>query len=323
MSFFLGLFILTFCMAGCVFFAGMETGVISVNRLRLRHLVRHNVRGAKIVEMFLLKPDLLLGTTLVGNNLCAISSSIVAASMGYRLGGAAGTTIAAILFTVVLLIVGEYLPKAWFQAFPARRTLPLAPLLLAVSRVLYPLSTAFIAVSKVVVPTPAQEKGKPQPFVTREELVHLAEEGERSGVLTLDERRMINNVMELKTTTCGEIMVPRANITSVFADQPASEVLDLARAKEFNRFPVFDRGTGKIAGIIYIFSILSDPDHETKKASDYMRLPQLVSIETPVDHVLPRMRVTRQPMVLVADGKTEVVGLVTLEDVLDEVVGRI
>ena len=96
-------------MAGCVFFAGMETGVISVNRLRLRHLVRHNVRGAKIVEMFLLKPDLLLGTTLVGNNLCAISSSIVAASMGYRLGGAAGTTIAAILFTVVLLVVGSSL----------------------------------------------------------------------------------------------------------------------------------------------------------------------------------------------------------------------
>lgn len=323
MNQFLELLILTLGLAGCVFFAGMETGVISVNRLRLRHLVRHKVRGAKIVEEFLLKPDLLLGTTLVGNNLCAISGSVIAASMGYRLGGAAGTTIATVIFTVVLLIVGEYLPKAWFQAFPARRTLPLAPLLYAVSRVLYPLSTVFIAIAKVVVPTPAQEKGKPQPFVTREELVHLAEEGERSGVLTLDERRMINNVMELKTTTCSEIMVPLANITSVFADQPASEVLDLARAKEFNRFPVFDRATGRIAGLIYIFSILSDPDSASKKAGDYMRPPQLVSLETPVDHVLPRMRVTRQPMVLVADAKTDVVGLVTLEDVLEEVVGRI
>jgi len=323
MNLLLNLILLSFGLLGCVFFAGMETGVISVNRLRLRHLVRHNVRGAKIVEEFLQKPDLLLGTTLVGNNLCAISSSIVASSLGYRLGGALGTTLAAAAFTVALLIVGEYLPKAWFQAYPARRTLPLAPLLLAVSRVLYPLSTAFIAIAKAVVPTPAQEKGKPQPFVTREELVHLAEEGERSGVLTLDERRMINNVMELKATTCSEIMIPRSSLVSVFADQPAADVIDLARAKDFNRFPVFDRATGRAAGIVYIFSILADAAPGGKKVGDYMRPPQLVSLDTPVDHVLPRMRVTRQPMVLVADEKTDIVGLVTLEDVLEEVVGRI
>ena len=125
----LQLLLLLVCLAGTAFFAGVETGLISINRLRLRHLVRHKVPGAEILQDFLKRTDYLLGTTLVGTNLFTVTASVIAASLGARWFGAVGTSISDAFITLILLVVCEYIPKARFQAFPARRTLPFANLL--------------------------------------------------------------------------------------------------------------------------------------------------------------------------------------------------
>jgi putative hemolysin len=310
------------CLAGSFFFSGIETGVISINRLRLRHLVRRDVPGAKIIQDFLMEPDRLLGTTLVGNNICNVIATILAASWGVRWFGSEGSWITGIVLTLVILVACEYIPKAWFQSFPARRTLPFAKLLFYCSRVLAPIGKLLTNLIKLVVPEPPEEKQNGQPFVSRDELMHLTREGERSGVLTPDEHRMIHGVFELKAKPCGQIMIPRQKIISVPAQMPIADLLKLAREKEFNRFPVYDGERKTFIGLVHIFDVLADIQSTGKIVKDYMRPPQLVSIFTPVDHVLPRMRVTRQPMVLVSDERMEVVGLVTLEDVLEEVVGE-
>ncbi|HBA84737.1 MAG TPA: hypothetical protein DCZ95_11640 [Verrucomicrobia bacterium] len=316
-------FILMFvCLAASAFFAGIETGVISINRLRLRHLVRRDIPGAKIIQDFLMEPDRLLGTTLVGTNLCHVMATVLAASLGVHLLGVEGSWVAGILITLVILIACEYIPKAWFQSFPARRTIPFASLLFYSSRVLAPIGQLVTGLIKRIVPEPDGEKQTGQPFVSRDELLHLTREGERSGVLTPDEHRMIHGVFELKAKPSGQIMIPRNKIVSVPASLSVTELLNVAREKMFNRFPVYDAEHKTFVGIVHIFDVLADVNSAGKTVKDYMRHPQLVSIFTPVDHVLPRMRVTRQPMVLVSDERMEVVGLVTLEDVLEEIVGE-
>jgi putative hemolysin len=302
------------------FFAGIETGLISINRLRLRHLVRRKVPGADILQRFLQRPNDLLGTTLVGLNIGTTVAAVVATSIGLHAAGALGELAADVLMILLILILGEYIPKAWFQSFPTMRCLPFARLLDGSRWLLTPLRVPLMGVVKLFLPRAANAKATP--FVTREELFHLTTEGQTSGVLTAQEHRMIHSIFELKMKTCREVMTPREKIICVLADTPIEQVLELARAKNVSRLPVRDEAKQQFIGILNVFDALCDDAPAGKTARAYMRPPQLVADHTPVDHILPRMRVTRQPMVLVVNERMEVIGLVTLADVLDEILGN-
>ena len=319
MSYSLQILIILLGLLTTAFYAGIETGLISINRLRLRHLVRRKVAGADILQKFLQHPDELLGTTLVGLNIGTTIAAVLATSIGLHLAGAPGEVAADILLTFVILVAGEYIPKAWFQSFPARRCLPFARLLEGSRILLTPLRVPLMGVVKLLTPPPATQKDAP--FITREELFHLATEGQTSGVLTDQEHRMIHGVFELKMKTCREVMTARDQIIHIAADTPVEQLLDVARAKGVTRLPVRDEQQRTFIGVVNVYDVLYDEQPAGKTVRNYMRPPQLVADHTPVDHVLPRMRVTRQPMVLVVDERMEVIGLVTLADVLDEIIG--
>lgn len=316
----LELVIIVFCMTSSFFFSGIETGLISINRLRLRHLVRRKVKGAMTIQQFLNNSDYLLGTTLVGNNIANTVISVVAASIGSRTFGTVGSVLASAFVTIALLVFCEYFPKAWFQSSPAPRGLLFAPVLAWSGRLLRPLSWVFMRIVGILVPAPASTQAA-QPVITREELLHLTKEVQKDGALTADEVNMIASVMELKTITCGEIMVPRDQIVYVHHDTSVEDLKLVARARPFNQFPVFDRDQKMFVGVVYVMDMLCDPKPEGKRAKDYMRIPQLVDQSVPADHVLPRMRVTRQPVVFVTDGEKGVVGLLPIDHVVSEFVG--
>lgn len=314
--------LLLFCLACGAFFAGMETGIISINRLRLQHLVRRQIRGAATIRHFLTQSDLLLGTTLIGTNLSYVVSSVLAASIGRRLFGAPGAAIAGGLLVVVVLVFCEYIPKAWFQAAPSRRVLPFAGVLRVASWILRPFSAVVTTLLRWALPRHDAKHVEDKMLVTREELLHLAREGARSGVLTSDESKMIHGVFDLTHKTCGTLMTPRDKMAVVPATATPDEILALARQREFNRLPVYDPDQKTFVGVVHVFDVLADDAPAGKTAADYMRPPQLVASYLPVDHLLPRMRVTRQPLFLVTDDRYEVIGLITLEDVLREVTGE-
>jgi putative hemolysin len=318
----LEILLLLFCLVGSAFFAGIETGIISINRLRLQHLVRRQVPGAQIIRHFLTHSDLLLGTTLIGTNLLHVVSAVLAASIGHRLFGGAGAAAAGVLLAIVILVFCEYIPKAWFQAAPARRTIPFARLLRTASWILRPFTFVVNAIIRGILPRRDAKTVDDKMLVTREELLHLAREGEQSGVLTPHESEMIHGVFELTHKTCSVLMTPRDKMAVVQATATPDEILALARTREFNRLPVFDAAQKSFVGIVHVFDILADDAPGGKTAADYMRPPQLVASYLPVDHLLPRMRVTRLPLFLVTDDRYEVIGLITLEDVLREVTGE-
>ena len=315
------LVLLVTCLIGSWFFSGMETGLISINRLRLRHFVRRKVKGADTLQYFLDHTAEMLGTPLVGNNLVNTVLSVIAVSIGTRWFGPHGSWMASAAVTLVLLVACEYFPKAWFQSFPTRRCLPFAAPLGLLHRLLLPFGRPLMHVVRTLVPGPRSSRSEAQPVITREELLHLTREGHQSGSLTEAEVRMITGVMDLKSMTCAEIMVPRDKIIYVHHDTTVEDLKLFARARTYHQFPVYHREQKGFIGMLYVSDVLADPSPDTKRAQDYMRPPQLVSRSIPVDHVLPRMRVTRQPAVLVTDEQMEVVGLVTLDDVIAEFVG--
>lgn len=317
----LELVLIVTCLLGSCFFSGIETGLISINRLRLRHFVRRKVKGAITLQYFIDHPDEMLGTTLVGNNIVNTVLSVTSVSIGVRWFGGHGNWMASVATTLVLLIFCEYFPKAWFQSFPARRCLPFAPLLRALHRFFRPLGRVLMYLTRLLVPGPRHAPSEAQPVITREELLHLASEGHQSGNLTSEEMRMIKGVMDLKGRTCEGVMVPRSSIIYIHHDTTAEDLKLVARARAFNQFPVYHREKKIFVGMVYVSDVLTDLSPARKCAQDYMRPLQLVSLNTPVDHVLPRMRVTRQPAVLVTDRAGEVAGMVTLDDVVEEFVG--
>lgn len=313
--------LILFGLVGSAFYSGLETGIVSINRLRLRHLVRRKVPSADILNEFITQPDHLLGTTLVGNNVCNVLASVSAVSLGTHLMGNTGYSIAYVLLTVIMLVFGEYLPKAWFQGLPAQRCLPFAKLLKWNGYIFYPLSRFFTALAKILVPVRTREDVETA-FITIEELKHLTHEGEKTGALSADEKRMITHVLELSGKPCSDIMIPQRQVTKVNVDTPTQRLLELARAKKFSRFPVWDPATKRFMGVVYMYDLLYDEDASGKTARHYMRAPQYVSGATPIDELLPRMRLSHQPMALVRNERDHVIGLITIEDILEEIVGE-
>lgn len=312
--------VMLMCVLGSAFFAGIETGIIAMNRLRLRHLVQHRVPGARLIEDFLRRPDILLGTTLVGTNLCHVAVAVLATSLAESIEVTGAVTAANVLVIVILLIFGEYIPKAWFQSFPSHRVLPFARALWVSSWVLLPLRWTIAEIVRLMMGRRAPE-AENQPLITREEFMHLAREGGETGALTPVETRMIKGVFELSGTRCGDIMVPRDRMLRVEQDLPVAGLVNLARNVNRTRFPVWDPAVSKFVGVVHVFDALADEQPEGKTVAAYMRHPQFVNEHTLVDHVMPRMRVTRQPLMLVTNDVYEVTGLITLDDVLHVIVG--
>ncbi len=315
------LILLALALVGSAFFAGIETGVVAINRLRLRHLVQHRVRGAAAIEAMLERPDVLLGTTLVGTNLCHVTMAVVAAHMALRTGWPWAEAMAGAAVTLVLLVFGEYVPKAWFQAFPTHRVLPWAGVLRAASIVLWPARVVLAALLRPLLGRAASDAAA-APLLTREEFVHLAHEGRQSGILSPVEANMITGVIRIGGIRCRDIMRPIEQATVVPKGLPVPELLEIARRTDLSRFPVRDPVTGAIEGVVNIYDVLADAESEQRTVDHYMRRPQMVAEHTIADHVMPRMRVTRQPLMLVADDRGQVTGILTLEDVLAIMVGQ-
>jgi putative hemolysin len=312
------------CMCGEAFFSGMETGIISIHRMRLKHSSRQGARNAQILETFVNDFDRLLGTTLVGTNICIVITSVVTSSVAVRLIGPGGEAVSSPLVALLILVCCEYLPKAWFHARPLERCSRFAPLLRIAEIVFRPISYAIVGIARILTPGATRAYSRTDAFVTREDLKLLARETEKTGALTKRERVMIHRVFELSNKQARAVMVAREAIVAVPDNMPVEEFLTRARKSGFTRMPVTDRKTGQFIGIVNVFFVLSSGNgYANKTVRDYMRPVLYIPDSMPVDEILPRMRFARQPLCLVRDTAGTVLGLITTEDILSEIVGKL
>jgi putative hemolysin len=309
------------CFIGNAFFSGIETGVIACHRIRLRALADKGIRSMAILEFFLAHPDRLLSTTLVGTNICTITLSVLAARFGSEMGSW-GEVVADILMTIVILVFCEYIPKAWFQSDPIERAGPFASTLWLAALVLRPLTYVITQITNIFLPSSLNQPSTPRPLISRDEIDLLAMESADRGILSPRQRIMIHRVVELTGKMAAQVMIPRARMVVVQHSTPTRDFLNLTQQSHFTRLPVWDDSAKKFIGIANLFDILAlDPTQYERPIADFMRPPQFINATTPLTEIFPRMRSSRQPMGLVINPQSEVVGVLTTEDILNHIVG--
>lgn len=319
----LEIILLVLCLLFAAFFAGIETGVISLNHLQVRHLAEEeNDQSAQILGRFLADPDRLLGTTLVGVNICMVTVSVIGAHLGHYLPLRAGELLTEGVVTLVVLIGCEYLPKAWFQSNPIKRCRPFARMLWVASLVLKPLADFFTGLTMLFLPRETANPEAHRPTITRDEIDILAKESAEHGNLTSKQRIMIHRVVELAGKTASLIMVPRERMIMVDSRATAEDFLGLSQKSNLTRLPVFDERARAFIGIVNLFDVLAvDSGKYGENISRFMRQPLFLNDNTPFTEILPRLRRSNQPLALVTNRQTEVVGLLTTEDVLRLIIG--
>lgn len=192
------------------FFSGIETGTVSINRFRLDHLVRRRNRKAVFIRKLLDHPDQLLGTTLVGNNIVNTAMPVLATSIAIRLFGEWGPWVSGVFMSVCILILCEYLPKAWFQSHPIKRVLPLAWVMRFFGMLFRPVTITLAWISRHVIPAPQGDGAASKEWLTREHLEYvLSPESGATPTLPDQKRRVIAGILNLAGKPCRALMKPR------------------------------------------------------------------------------------------------------------------
>jgi putative hemolysin len=310
---------------GSAFFAGAETGLISLNRVRLRHEVERKSRRAIILNGFVENTERLLGTTLFGTNLANVLVGVYASVLVTRLFhiDTFGLDFAAtIIATAFLLVFGEIVPKSLFRHYPHRLCMSIADVLNMTAWLFAPLVALLGLVMRAVVRLSGATESPKSFFVTREELKHLAREGEAGGALSAEERAMIDGVFDFPSKTVYDIMLPLARAATVVRDTPVKELFTVSERTGFARFPVVEGD--KVVGIVNVYEILFDnAGSDSKTAGLLMQKPQFVLSTERVNRVLPVLRAGRRPISVVISPEGKHVGILTLEDIVEEIVGEV
>jgi len=322
----LQLVILLLCVALSFFFSSIETGLFSLNKIRLRHQVRRRDPRAMILQQYLDRPERLLATVLVGNNFVNVTATVLAVLAllrTWRTQPYLAMAVAVSVMTFILLVLGELTPKSLFRIHPFRFSMALAKPLHWSAVAMTPLRVAFEALASLFMRLAGEERARRELFVTREELVLIAREGELASKASEEERKMIAGVFEMCATAVRNVMVPMAQVLAVTPQTSAAEVLRQARERDLARLPVLD-AAGRLAGIVNVYDILADDAAPaTKTAADYCRPAPTVDGAELLDRVLARLRGQRAPMVVVVDVKNRPLGVVTVSDLVEKIVGEI
>ncbi len=323
MNYFSDLILFLICLLGSGFFEGMETGVISLNRMRLRHLAEAGDRAARILQNFLEQPDRLLGVTLVGTNICTVIASVIAANWSARMHPSL-QPFNAIATTLIILIFSTYLPKAWFQSHPMERCRPFANPLRWSSLILRPLINTMNWITSLIAPSATQPKATRALVSTKDELDFLAQESADHGVLSPRQRIMIRRVLELSTKTARHIMTARENMAILPSSADMPQLMSRVRESAHTRLPVCEEDGKTIKGTINFFDVMAGSDENTDGSiKPFIRPALFIQETTPLMETFAKLRLSKQSMCLVVNAKLEVTGLITNQNVLQAIVGKL
>lgn len=306
------------------FFSASETALMALSRIRVRHMVDEEIKGAKLLEKLLEDPNKLLGGILIGNNIVNIGASSLASTLAFRIFGDGGVALATGVMTILVLIFGEITPKSLAKQNAEKVSLAVAPIINIVVTVFKPLVWLFSSVSSLIVRLLGGDLNKSEPFITEEELKTMVDVSEEEGVLEVEEKEMIFNVFEFGDLQVKDIMVQRVNVIAVNVTATYEEVLKVIKEQQFSRIPVYNESIDDIVGILNVKDlILLDSDEENFNVTEYMREPFRTFEFKKITELFAEMKTTRNHIAVVLDEYGGTVGIVTIEDLIEEIVGDI
>ena len=307
------------------FFSAAETALMSLSKIRIRHLVEENIKGAKLVQKLLDDPNKLLGSILIGNNVVNIGASAVATAVASNLiGGEFGVAVATGIMTVLVLIFGEITPKSLAKQNSEKVSLMVSKPISTVVAILKPFVWVFGIISGMFVKILGGSANTNQPFITEEELRTMVGVSEEEGVLEVEEKEMIFNVFEFGDLYVKDVMVQRVDIIAIDTNSDYETVKKVIKEEQFSRIPVYNETIDDIVGILNVKDLVfMEEIKEQFDVKKYMREPHYTFEFKKITELLNEMKKTRNHMAVVLDEYGGTVGIVTIEDIVEEIVGDI
>ena len=307
------------------FFSMSETALMSMSKIRLRHLVENHVKHAKLTQDLLDHPNQLLGTILVGNNLVNIAASAIATSIAIYFWNNKGVGIATFLMTLLILIFGEITPKNIAIDYTEEIVLFIAPIMNVFVKIFSPIVWVLTNFTNGLLHLFGVNKQEKKPLITEEELKTIVEVSSQEGVLESDEKEIIDNIFEYSDMRVKDIMIQRMDIVAVDVSATYEEVVAAFGEKQFSRIPVYEDTIDNIVGVLYAKDLFFIPVEKIKQfdIKKYMREPFYTYEFIKISDFFRRMQGDRINLAIVLDEYGGVAGIITMEDIIESILGDI
>jgi putative hemolysin len=317
--------ILIICLVLSALFSASETALMSLSKIRVKQMIENREKGANRINKLLSDPSRLLSAILIGNNVVNIGASSLMTSLAIDAFGNTGVGVATGIMTLLILIFGEITPKSLAAKNSEKISVRLSGFIEFVTNLLTPISFVLNIITDFLVKLLGGEVDKKKPFITQEELKTIVNVSYKEGVLEGEEKDMIYNVFDFSDSQVNDVMVPRTEIVAIDVDLPYEEIIKIINKEQYSRIPVYENTTDNIIGILYVKDLLFlDVNKESPfDLRKYIRQPYFTPEYKSIKELFKEMRTNRNHMVVIIDeyGGTE--GIVTIEDVVEEIVGDI
>ena len=316
------LIVLVILLTLSAYFSSTETALTTVNRIRIRTLADEGKRRAKMLMKVLDQPEKMLSVILIGNNIVNLSASSISTTLAMRLFGSRAVGLATGILTLLVLVFGEISPKTLATRKSEQIALFSAP---AISVLMVVLTPAVIVVNRLaglVLKLLGAEEPKKE-ALTEEEIRTMVEVSHEEGIIENEERRLINNVFDFGDTRVRDVMVPRIDMTFVTEDADYDELISIFRRDQYTRIPVCRETPDEVTGIINIKDLLLKEPGKEFRIRDYEREPLFTYESKRTAELWLEMRRSLANIAIVLDEYGATAGLVTMEDLLEEIVGEI
>ena len=317
------LLILLFLLALSGFFSSSETALTTVNKIRMRTLADAGDGRALFVLKVIGNPSKMLSAILIGNNIVNLYASSLSTMLATKLWGNEAVGLATGVLTLLILVFGEITPKTLSTISAETIALRFARIIYMLMVVLTPVIAVVNQLSFMVLRLLRVDPNKKAEAITEDELRTIVEVSHEEGVIESEEKKMINNVFDFGDSVAKDIMVPRIDMSFVDVNAAYPELMDQFREEKYTRFPVFEETTDNVIGVINIKDIFLGGDVEDFSVRKFLRQPLYTYEFKKVSELMLEMRKTDVNIVIVLDEYGATAGLITLEDMLEEIVGEI
>ncbi len=305
------------------FFSGSETALVSLNRYQLRHKARQGHRGARLADKLLQRPDRLIGLILLGNNLVNFSAASLVAIIALEIGGEPAVALGTLMLTLVVLIFSEAAPKTMAALHPERLAYPAAMIYYPLLKITYPIVwLTNVASNGVLYLLGVRTAGAELHALTREELRTVVHEA--GSRISGRYQQMLLSILDLEKVSVDDVMVPHNEIVGIDLTDEIAEIEAIISKSEHTRLPVYEDDVDKIIGILHLRRLANMAPRSFDKTSIRQLLdePYFVPEGTPLSKQLVQFQRRRERVALVVDEYGDIQGIVTLEDILEEIVGE-
>ncbi len=305
------------------FFSSAETSFVTVSQIKMRSLAEAGNRSAARVLKITSDSSKMLSAILIGNNLVNISASSLATTLTLSLWGNAAVSITTGLLTLIILIFGEISPKTFATAYAEKIALlysgPVRVLMVVLTPVIFVINFIAKGVLRIIGFNPNKHKTS----ITEDELRTMVDVSREEGVIETEEHEMISNVFDFGESQAKDVMIPRIDMTSVSVDSTFDEIVEVFRQDKYTRLPVYEKSVDNVIGIINVKDLLLCEDKSAFSVRNILRKPYYTYEFKHISELMDELKKTSNNFTIVVDEYGSTVGMITLEDLLEEIVGEI